>query len=310
MSKEKEQKFAVPVKDLNRTTKGILCIIAAAFGFALMGFFVKLAGNVPVMEKAFFRNAFAAIVAFILIIREGQGLKIKKGNGRDIFFRCLFGTSGLICNFFAIEKLGIADASMLNKLSPFFAILLSIPVLKEKPKKIDILATVLAFTGALFIVRPRFDMSVIPGLLGLYGGFGAGFAYVFVRRLGGKGERTSIIVLCFSLFSCAICVPFALPVFVMPTPAQFTCLVMAGLSATLGQFGITSAYKFAPAKEISVFDYTQVIFSALLGIFFLSEIPSLLSIAGYIIIIGTAVMRWRYTLIRDRRNKEQGEAAT
>ena len=84
--------------------------------------------------------------------------------------------------------------------------------------------------------------------------------------------------------------------FVVLKPWQLLCLVMAGLSATVGQFGITSAYKFAPAKEISVFDYTQVIFAAILGMLFLGEVPTVLSFIGYVVIIGVAVFRWRYNL--------------
>ena len=289
---------------MNNTTKGIVCIILAALGFSLMTFFVRLSGNVPTMEKAFFRNAFAAVVSFSLLKREGEKFHVKRENRSDLFFRCLFGTSGLIANFYAIDKIGIADANMLNKLSPFFAIVLSIPILKERPKKIDILTTLVAFLGAVLIVRPGSGISnTIPALIGLYGGFGAGFAYVFVRKLGGKGEKTPIIVLCFSLFSCLVCIPFIIPVFVLPTFKQLFLLILAGLAATLGQFGITSAYKFAPAREISVFDYTQVVFAALLGILFLHEIPVPLSIAGYAIIIGVAVFRWRYNLVKDAENK-------
>ena len=289
---------------MNNTTKGIVCIILAALGFSLMTFFVRSSGNVPTMEKAFFRNAFAAVVSFILLTREGEKFHVKRENRSDLFFRCLFGTSGLIANFYAIDKIGIADANMLNKLSPFFAIVLSIPILKERPKKIDILTTLVAFLGAVLIVRPGSGISnTIPALIGLYGGFGAGFAYVFVRKLGGKGEKTPIIVLCFSLFSCLVCIPFIIPIFVLPTFKQLFLLILAGLAATLGQFGITSAYKFAPARDISVFDYTQVVFAALLGILFLHEIPVPLSIAGYAIIIGVAVFRWRYNLVKDAENK-------
>ena len=88
--------------------------------------------------------------------------------------------------------------------------------------------------------------------------------------------------------------------FHLMTAWQWTCLILAGVAASLGQFGITTAYKFAPAKEISVFDYTQVIFAAILGMIFLSETPSYLSVIGYVIIIGTAVVRWYLTLRRDR----------
>ncbi|MCR5249710.1 MAG: DMT family transporter [Lachnospiraceae bacterium] len=280
---------------MSNKSKGIICIIFAAFGFSLMTFFVRLSGDVPTMEKAFFRNAVAIVASLILLIRSKEKIGIRKGCAGDIFFRCLFGTSGLIANFYAIDKLNIADANMLNKLSPFFAILISIPILKEKPKKTDILAVVIAFLGAMLIVRPSgSNVQLAPALLGLYGGFGAGTAYVFVRRLGKKGERTSMIVLCFSTFSTLVTIPFIAMNYVPLKPQQLLCLVLAGLSATVGQFGITSAYKFAPAKEISVFDYTQVIFAAILGMLFLGELPTLLSLAGYVIIIGVAVLRWRY----------------
>ena len=280
----------------NTKLKAILCILAATFGFSLMTFFVRLSGDVPTMQKAFFRNAIAAVVTMIPLVKSKEKFHIKKGCFGDIACRCIFGTSGLICNFYAIDHLGIADANMLNKLSPFFAILISIVVLKEVPNLIDLLATILAFTGALFIIRPGGDYSVVPALIGLYGGFGAGTAYVFVRKLGGKGERTPIIVLCFSLFSCLVTLPFLIFDYHPMTGRQWLFLILAGVAATLGQFGITTAYKFAPAKEISVFDYTQVIFAAILGMLFLGETPVPLSIVGYVIIIGTALARWQYTM--------------
>ena len=285
------------LSNISNKSKGILCILFAAFGFSLMSFFVRISGDIPTMEKAFFRNAVAIIASLILLIRSGEKIRIKKGCMGDIFLRCVFGTSGLIANFYAIDKLNIADANMLNKLSPFFAILISIPILKEKPKKIDILAVLVAFLGSMLIIRPSgSNIQLVPALIGLYGGFGAGAAYVFVRKLGKKGERTPIIVLCFSIFSTAVTIPFIAVNYVPLNPMQLICLVMAGLSATIGQFGITSAYKYAPAKEISVFDYTQVIFAAILGTLFLGELPQAMSFIGYVIIIGVAVLRWRYNL--------------
>ena len=282
------------LSSISNRSKGIICIILAALGFSLMSFFVKLSGDVPTMEKAFFRNAVAAVVSFILLIRDGENrFTIKKDCRWDIAFRCLFGTSALIANFYAVDRLNIADANMLNKLSPFFAILISIPVLKEKPTKIDICAVIIAFLGALLIVRPTGDnVELIPALIGLYGGFGAGTAYVFVRRMGKKGERTPVIVFCFSVFSTLVTIPFIILNFVPLTGQQLLILTMAGASATLGQFGITTAYRFAPAKTISVFDYTQVVFAALLGMMFLGEVPTFFSILGYVVIIGIAVLRW------------------
>ena len=281
----------------NDKLKGIIFILFAAFGFSLMTFFVRISGDLPTMEKAFFRNLVALFVAVFALVKNGEGFHVGKGNRLDLFMRCAFGTAGLIANFYAIDRLGIADANMLNKLSPFFAIVLSVFILKETPNRFDIITTIVAFIGALFIIRPTGSFSAVaPALAGLFGGFGAGCAYVFVRKLGKKGVQPPIIVAAFSLFSCMVTFPFLIVNFVPMKPIQLIYLLLAGVAASIGQFSITNAYRYAPAKEISVFDYTQVIFAALLGIAFLGEIPVPLSILGYSIIIGIAILRWRKNL--------------
>ncbi len=281
----------------NDKLKGITFILLAAFGFSLMTFFVRISGDLPTMQKAFFRNFVALIVASSAIIKSGEGIHIGKGNRLDVFLRSAFGTAGLIANFYAVDRLGIADANMLNKLSPFFAIILSIFILKEIPSRFDILTTIIAFIGALFIIRPTGTFTaVFPALVGLFGGFGAGTAYVFVRKVSNKGVKTPVIVFAFSLFSCIVTLPFLIADYTPMAPIQWLYLILAGVSASLGQFAITTAYKYAPAKEISVFDYTQVIFAALLGILFLGEVPVAQSIIGYTIIIGVAIIRWHKNL--------------
>ncbi len=281
----------------NENIKGIIYIILAAVGFSLMTFFVREAGDVPTMQKAFFRNAFALLIAVITLISKKEKFSIKKECRLDVLFRCIFGTTGLVCNFYAIDRLLLSDANMLNKLSPFFAILLSIPLLKEKPTKFDITATIIAFIGAMFIIRPSGNsLALVPAIAGFYGGFGAGTAYVFVRRATGKGERTPIIVICFSAFSCLFTLPWLLFDYSPMSGRQWLMLGLGGVAAALGQFSITTAYRYAPAKNISVFDYTQVIFAAILGFVFLGELPTLYSVIGYIIIIGVAVVRWRRSL--------------
>ena len=82
---------------------------------------------------------------------------------------------------------------------------------------------------------------------------------------------------------------------------QLLFLILAGLSAALGQFSITNAYKFAPAKKLSVFDYAQVVFATIWGFILFGEIPTVLSIIGYVIIIGMAFLRWRGIVHKENR---------
>ncbi len=276
----------------NNTTKGIISILFAGFFFALMTFFVRLSGDLPTMEKAFFRNAVAAVVSIIMLAKSDKGFAIQKKSLPSLLFRSIFGTTGLIFNFYAIDRLNISDANMLNKLSPFFAIIASYFILKEKASIKEWLAVIVAFLGALFIIKPSFQLTSVYALIGALGGLGAGIAYTFVRKLGKMGERGPVIVMFFSVFSCIITLPGLIISFKPMSPSQFVILLLAGVSATGGQLSITRAYTFAPAKEISVFDYTQVIFAALLGFFFLEQTPDIYSLIGYVIIISCAVYKW------------------
>lgn len=282
--------------NMNDKKQGIIYIIMAGFFFALMTFFVRMAGELPTMQKAFFRNAVAAIAAIFLLARSDEGFKIKKTSWKDLFLRSFFGTMGLICNFYAVDHLAIADANILNKLSPFFAIIMSYFILKEKANRTEWLCVAVAFIGAIFVVKPSMDMQFVNAMIGVLGGFGAGVAYTFVRKLGKQGERGPVIVMCFSVFSCIVTAPF---LFIGAKPMsvyQTAMLLLAGAAATGGQLSITKAYTKAPAKEISVFDYSQVIFAAILGLVFLGQIPDWMSIVGYVIIIGSAVFKWNYNL--------------
>ncbi len=279
---------------INDKYLGIVYIIGAAFFFALMNLFVQLSGDVPVLQKCFFRNVVALVFTIGIIIKNREKVHISRTNAGFLLGRAFFGTLGLVCNFYAIDNLNsISDASMLNKLSPFFAILFSIILLKELPTRFDWLTVIIAFIGALFVIKPSMGMESIPAIVGTISGIGAGIAYTFVRKLGQTGEKSTTIVLVFSSFSTIILSPILIFDYHPMEIWQIGTLILAGLSATGGQFCITSAYKKAPAKEISVFDYTQVIFAALLGSIFLGQVPDILSYIGYIIIIGIAIIKWK-----------------
>lgn len=273
---------------------GIMYIMGAAFFFALMNLFVQTSGDIPVMQKSFFRNIVALAIAIAVIIKDGEKVKFVKGSGKYLFMRSFFGTLGILFNFYAISHLdSISDASILNKLAPFFAIIFSIFLIHEKPDKKEVLCVIVAFCGALFVVRPSFNnFNFMPALIGAISGMFAGFAYTNVRKLGLLGEKSANIVLVFSAFSCITMIPYLIYNYTPMNSVEFWSLMGAGVSAAGGQFCITNAYKSSPAKEISVFDYTQVLFAALLGFIFLEQIPDRLSYVGYAIIIAASVYRW------------------
>lgn len=282
--------------------KGIVCIITSAFCFTFMNAFVRLAGDLPPIQKSFFRNLVAFVFALVILLKSRSSLlPTKKSNTGILLVRAICGTVGILCNFYAIDHLTLSDASMLNKMSPFFVIVFSFLFLKERTGAVQTLGVLIAFAGSLLIIKPTFsNLELLPSVLGFLGGMGAGAAYTAVRWLGLHGEKGSYIVFFFSAFSCAVTLPFLIFDFHPMEPIQLLTLLGAGLAAAGGQFSITAAYKYAPAKEISVYDYSQIVFAAVLGFIMFSDIPDIWSVLGYVIICAVAVIMFIYNNRKSR----------
>ena len=181
---------------MNSRYKGIFFITLSALSFAFMNAFVRLSGDLPSVQKSFFRNLVAFLIALIMIIRSKDGFKIEKGNLKYMILRATFGTVGILCNFYAVDHLVLSDASMLNKMSPFFVIIFSFLLLKEKMSPAQALAVAGAFIGSLFVIKPTFtNMALVPSLIGLCGGICAGIAYAMVRILGQRDQKGSSVVI-------------------------------------------------------------------------------------------------------------------
>ena len=113
-----------------------------------------------------------------------------------------------------------------------------------------------------------------------------------------KVEKGPFIVFFFSAFSCLATLPVLLFDYTPMSLKQLLFLIMAGVCASGGQFGITAAYANAPASEISIYDYTIVIFAGIWSFLLWDDIPDLLSVIGYIVIFGSSLAMFFYNRSR------------
>lgn len=278
---------------MDNKLKAVIYMLCSALAFTFMTASVKMAGDIPVFEKVFFRNLVSLGVAFIVLKKSGASIVGKKENRKFLVLRSLCGLAGVALNFYAIGHLTIADSSMLNKLSPFFVTIFACIFLKEKLTKVQIPALIGAFIASLLIIKPDFSMAMLPGFSGLMGGMCAGLAYTIVRYLN-KTEEAATIIFYFSLISVVGSIPFMLSDFVVPDMNQLFFLLGTGFFGLLGQFSVTLAYKYAPASEVSIYNYATIIFAIITGFVSLGEIPDSLSIAGGFLIIAVAAMVFYY----------------
>ncbi len=279
----------------NNKTKGVIFILLSAVCFTGMNTFVRLSGDIPTFQKVFFRNFVAMIFAGIALAKAGESFKPKKGSMKYLLIRSMAGLTGVFGNFYALDRIELSDASMLNKMSPFFALIFSAVFIKEKVKPKQAVAIAVAFIGALLIIKPAFgNENLLASFAGFIGGMCAGGAYTCVRWLGIKGENGKLIVFFFSAFSSIVTAPYLIFNYHYMSALQWAFLILAGVCAAGGQFSITAAYTYAPSREISVYDYSQVVFAAITGFAVFGDVPDALSFVGYFIICAMAVWMFIY----------------
>ena len=276
--------------------KGVLSILASALGFSVMAACVRLADDfgpaLPAIQKSFFRNAVAAVLAAAMFAREWKARpadakpRAPRGALPLLAARSVLGTVGIFANFYALSHITIAEGQTLNKTAPFFTVICAWLFLGEKAKMRQFLSLLIAFAGVVLVAKPGFaGEATLPLAMGLLGGVCAGSAYACLRALRRREVDPAFIVMFFSAFSCLASIPFLAINFTPMTLAQVLILFGAGAGGALGQFGITVAYGFAAPRDIAVYDYSNILFTAAFGFALFGQVPDFWSIVGFVLII-------------------------
>ena len=263
-------------------------MVLSGLSFALMAVAVKFSGDIPLTMKVFFRNLVTLGITSCVAVNMRENPFGQTPHARLLILRSLCGLGGVLLYFLALGELNLADASLLNKTSPFFVLVFAVFFLKEPFERILIPALIAAFLGAILVIKPSFDYELMPALAGLGSGLFAGLAYTLVRALRGL-ESPNRIIFTFSLVSTLATLPFLVVSFPQPTTVQWLALLATGVFAAGGQYGLTFAYHHARASRISVFTYLHVLFALILGFVIWDEQPDTASLAGGLLIVGAAV---------------------
>lgn len=276
-------------------SKGIIYIILSAFFFSIMAASVKSVPDLPLSQKIFFRNFIGLIAVGFSLIKNKSSIKVH--HPKLMLMRVSFGLIGVGLYYAALERLPLADAVVLNNLSPIFVMIFAAIFLSETIKHGQKIAIVIGLSGALLVIKPTFSLTVIPALLALSSAVFAGAAYTIIRKLT-QYDRPQVIVFYFCLISSIVLVPFMLiEGFVIPNIKEWIGLLGIGISALIAQMALTNGYKNAPASEISVYSYSNFIFSILWGILLFQELPDGFSILGGLFILFAGIMNYHVTRV-------------
>ena len=281
----------------NRLVKAILFMVASAFCSAMMSTCTKLVPGVPAMEKTFFTAFVCMIAAWIVQLhRHHEPPHFLKKDLKDLTLRAVYGIISMWLTFWCASAMDIGDATALFNLGPSFTMLYAHFAMGERFDRRQALLVGLAFAGGLFVVKPSFsNVNLVPALAAVLCGAIGGVAHAYVRKLGAynKVEGNAVILYNYT-FSAAVELLLCLKIFVIPDGRQLLFMLAAGGFCFLTQVCMTIAFTLASASEVSVYKYSQIIISSVIGIVLFAEFPDALSVAGYVIIIGAAVIMWKY----------------
>jgi drug/metabolite transporter (DMT)-like permease len=251
-----------------------------ALFLSIVPLFVKLIPperGIPTTEKLFMRGLVATLVLTAVLL--SKRISFRPGNPALLTARCVFGTVAMLTFFLAVERMPLSEAVTINKLSPFFVLLLSGLFLGEKLGKVQMLAVVVAFAGVAVITRPGSIAITLPSVLAILSALFSGSAYTTLRALR-KTDRPLVIVFWFSASATVFFLPFVIFSGVMPDLRSLIFLFCIGISGAAGQLFMTSAYRYAPGGEVAIYGYLSVVFSMIMQTVFFDSIPDTAVLIG------------------------------
>lgn len=282
---------------MTRTTKkmGILLMLLSALLFSAMQIIIHVTGEqVPLMEQVFFRNIVSLMLCFVIIRRNGLSMFGPRKYQPLLFARSVFGLLGLVSLFYAAARASQADVTILSKLSPFLITLFAFLFLKEKIAKIQVPALIIAFGGAFLVANPAFHSNLFPLFLAFLCAIFSSVSYTLLAYFKDKVDAVTVIMH-FSTFCVLASFPFFIMDFNLPSLRDFLLLLLMGTFGGFGQIALTYAYRMAPASEVSIYNYSGILFSMILGYVFLDETVSYSSLLGGALVVLASLLTYRYS---------------
>ena len=262
-------------------------MFVSSFSFALMNIFVKQLSHLPAMEVVFFRCVVSAIVCLISL--RGLNVNLLGNNRLYLFLRGASGTTALFCFFLTIQNVPLASGVTLSYLSPIFTAILAIFLLNEKIYGLQWLFYLISFAGVFVIKGFDANFPTIYFVTGLSAAFFSGVAYNLVRSLK-ESEHPLVIVFQFQVVGIIAGFIYVLFDWKMPQGNDWLYLAGTGLLTQIGQVYLTKALQAEAVGQVSIINYTGVIYAIFFGWLIFGEILTFQTFIGISLVIGGVIL--------------------
>jgi drug/metabolite transporter (DMT)-like permease len=268
---------------------GALYMIAASLGFSVMNILIReVSHELEPAQIAFFRNFFAAAFMLPWLLASGAAKALPLRNLKLHLLRSGLGLMAMLCWFYSVSLLPLAQAVALNFTVPLFATAGAALILGEVVRARRWTATLIGFLGVLIILRPGDqEISLLTGLPVVAALFMA-CSVMIVKTLSARDAPATIVMWMNLLLTPLSLIP-ALFVWRWPSWEAWLMVAAIGAVAIIAHIGLTRAYARADASAILPFDYTRLPFIALFAFFLYGEVPDLWTWIGAGVIAASSV---------------------
>jgi drug/metabolite transporter (DMT)-like permease len=293
----------------NHPVRGIIYLCLGVFAFALHDVAVKLvSGDYPLSQVMFIRSL-AAMPLMLLLVHFDAGLPALLGRRAGLLLlRAMLLLLGYLCYYLAFAAIPFTDAVALYSTVPLIIVALAGPLLGERVGVLRWLAVAVGFMGVLVMLQPGRSVFEPAGLLILLCALLYSLGMIFGRSLGASvpgsviASYTTFVFLLAAVLMWAVfgvfdfgplahpSLAFLLRPWAMPDASDLLVMISCGLTAAAGVTGLTFAYREAEANLVASFEYTALVWAAILGFLVWHEVPKLSTVMGAALIVGAGLV--------------------
>ena len=260
--------------------------------FSLMDVLVKWSDAYPVGQVLFFRG-FCGIIPILFLIPRDRFLDFYKTTRPILHFkRCLSGLIALIAIFIALRNLPLATVVSITFAAPIFTTIFSIFLLNEKVGLYRWLAVLVGFVGIIVITEPGFSSLNFYYIYPIIFCLGLSYVAIAIRKL----STTEPVWLISFFFSFSIAILGLLSLFqgwVMPNFLDLFLLCMVGILGGLANLWLSQSYKYSEVSLVTPLKYLALVFAIIFGYFIWSEVPTLKTLMGSLLVILSSFIIFR-----------------
>ncbi|MEM9754480.1 MAG: DMT family transporter [Pseudomonadota bacterium] len=292
--------MAVQTERRARPVLGVFWMLVTGFCFVTVTAIVKIVGSdVPPAQSAFLRYVFGLVFLIPMLpalrraIWTRRTLTLHAGRG-------LAHALGVICWFYAMTRIPIAEVTAMNYLNPVYVTLLAAIVLGERLAFRRIAAIGVAVLGALIILRPGLRELDLGHAAMLVTAAAFAVGYLIAKVLADESEP-AVVVAMLSITVTVALLPFALLDWVRPSGSDLMLLAVLAAVATAGHYAMTLAFKAAPLTVTQPVTFLQLVWATTLGAVAFEEAVDLwVSVGGVLIIASVTFITWREAVVNRR----------